>query len=101
MIVLVLLFQNCSTLKKPHTSRQYGAIGTKTENTIPSVKKAMKLHVDMIEIDVFLLNVVNGNHHISTLDEVIKTINKKVPSNFELKGKNTSKPTLEPLEKIL
>ena len=43
--------------------------------------------------------VVKGNHQIPTLEEVIKTIDKKVPLNIELKGKNTAKPTFELLEK--
>lgn len=44
--------------------------------------------------------VLNGNHHIPTLEEVIQTIAKSVPLNIELKGKNTAKPTFLLLEKL-
>ena len=119
-------------MKKPLNIGHRGAMGHETENTIASVKKALELNVDMIEIDVFLIKsgelvvfhdetldsltntsgkiedftleelqkvVVKGNHQIPTLEEVIKTIDKKVPLNIELKGKNTAKPTFELLEK--
>lgn len=33
-----------------------GAMGHATENTIPSIRKAIELEVDMIEIDVFMLD---------------------------------------------
>ena len=119
-------------MKKPLNIGHRGAMGHEPENTIASVKKALELNVDMIEIDVFLIKsgelvvfhdetldsltntsgkiedftleelqkvVVKGNHQIPTLEEVIKTIDKKVPLNIELKGKNTAKPTFELLEK--
>jgi glycerophosphoryl diester phosphodiesterase len=106
-------------------------MGHETENTIASVKKALEVDIDMIEIDVFLIKsgelvvfhdeildsltdtsgsikdftwdelqkvVVKGNHRIPTLEEVIKTIDQKVPLNIELKGKNTAKPTFELLQ---
>ena len=44
--------------------------------------------------------MVNGNHHIPTLDEVIETVDKLVILNIELKGKNTAKPTFKLLEKF-
>lgn len=101
-------------------------MGHETENTIASVKKALELGVDMIEIDVFVLKTgevvvfhdetldnltnhkgnieeysftelqkvkVKGNHSIPTLADVITIIDKKVPLNIELKGKNTAQPT--------
>ena len=41
--------------KKPLNIGHRGAMGHETENTIASVKKALELNVDMIEIDVFLI----------------------------------------------
>lgn len=128
-----LLLQNCTKVEKiPLKIGHRGAMGHETENTIASVKKALELGVDMIEIDVFQIKsgelvvfhdeildsltdtsgriedftleelqrvVVKGNHQIPTLDEVIETIDRLVVLNIELKGKNTTKPTIELLQK--
>jgi glycerophosphoryl diester phosphodiesterase len=132
LLILALTFINCSKMKKPLNIGHRGAMGHETENTIASIKKALELHVDMIEIDVFLIKsgelavfhdeildsltntpgriedftfeelqkvIVKGNHHIPTLEEVIETIDRKVPLNIELKGKNTAAPTFKVLEK--
>ena len=131
LIILALLLHNCSKMKQPLNIGHRGAMGHETENTIASVKKALELGVDMIEIDVFVIKsgelvvfhdeildsltdtsgniedftleelqkvVVKGNHRIPTLEEVINTIDQKVPLNIELKGKNTAKPTFELLQ---
>lgn len=123
---LFSIFISCSSMKKPISIGHRGAMGHETENTIASVKKALDLGVDMIEIDVFVLKtgevvvfhdetldnltnhkgkiedysyselqkvIVNGNHSIPTLAEIITVIDKKVPLNIELKGKNTAQPT--------
>jgi glycerophosphoryl diester phosphodiesterase len=115
-------------MKKPISIGHRGAMGHETENTIASVKKALELKVDMIEIDVFVIKsgeivvfhdevldsltnskgkiedytwgelkkvIVKGNHKIPLLEEVITTIDKKVPLNIELKGKNTAKPVFD------
>ena len=42
-------------MNKPLNIGHRGAMGHETENTIASVKKALELGVDMIEIDVFLI----------------------------------------------
>ncbi|MEH6762605.1 MAG: glycerophosphodiester phosphodiesterase family protein [Maribacter arcticus] len=42
-------------MKKPLIIGHRGAMGHETENTLPSIQKAMDLGVDMIEIDVFKL----------------------------------------------
>ena len=55
LIVLILLFHNCSKMNKPLNIGHRGSMGHETENTIASVKKALELGVDMIEIDVFLI----------------------------------------------
>ncbi|WP_333694639.1 glycerophosphodiester phosphodiesterase [Flavobacterium sp.] len=119
-------------MKKPLNIGHRGAMGHETENTLASVKKALELHVDMIEIDVFLIKsgelvvfhdeildsitntsgriedftfeelqkvIVKGNHRIPTLNEVIEIMDRKVPLNIELKGKNTAQPTFEVLKK--
>jgi len=44
--------------KKPLVIGHRGAMGHETENTIPSIQKALDLGVDMIEIDVF--NIKSG-----------------------------------------
>ena len=131
VVILALLLHNCSKMKQPLNIGHRGAMGHETENTIASVKKALELDIDMIEIDVFLIKsgelvvfhdeildsltdtsgsikdftwdelqkvVVKGNHRNPTLEEVIKTIDQKVPLNIELKGKNTAKPTFELLQ---
>jgi len=132
LFLVFLLFLSCSKMKKPLNIGHRGAMGHETENTIASVKKALELGVDMIEIDVFLIKsgelvvfhdemldsltdasgkieeftldelqkvVVKGNHQIPTLEAVIKSIDKKVPLNIELKVKNTAEPTFHLLQK--
>jgi glycerophosphoryl diester phosphodiesterase len=49
------LFIQCSVMRKPLNIGHRGAMGHETENTISSIKKALELHVDMIEIDVFVI----------------------------------------------
>jgi glycerophosphoryl diester phosphodiesterase len=41
---------------------------------------------------------LTGNHRIPLLTEVLDLIDKKVPINIELKGKNTAKPVFEIME---
>ena len=56
LVLVTLLFQNCSKMEKKLVKIGHrGAMGHETENTIASVKKALELGVDMIEIDVFLI----------------------------------------------
>lgn len=131
---LFFLFLSCTTVKKTINIGHRGAMGHETQNTVASIKKAMKIGVDMIEIDVFVIKsgevvvfhdelldsltnatgkiedftmdelkkvVVNGNHHIPTLEEIIDTIDKKVPLNIELKGKNTAISTHQIVKKYL
>jgi len=49
MIISTSLAQESKLLRIGHR----GAMGHSTENTIESVSKALDLHCDMIEIDVF------------------------------------------------
>lgn len=56
LIATSLFLQNCAEMeKKPLNIGHRGAMGHETENTIASVKKALDLNVDMIEIDIFLI----------------------------------------------
>ena len=50
--ILALILSSC-TMKQPLVIGHRGAMGHETENTLPSIQKAMDLGVDMIEIDVF------------------------------------------------
>ena len=62
-------------MKKPLTIGHRGAMGYETENTIASVKKALELGVDMIEIDVF--QIKSGElvvFHDETLNNLTDTI---------------------------
>ncbi len=70
-----------------------GAMGHETENSLASIQKALDLHVDMIEIDVFKIKsgeivvfhdqmidrLTNGSGDIETFD--LKTL-----KNFDLEG---------------
>jgi glycerophosphoryl diester phosphodiesterase len=75
-VFLLFFFQNCGKVnKKPLNIGHRGAMGHETENTIASVKKALELNVDMIEIDVFLIK--SGElvvFHDETLDNLTDTI---------------------------
>jgi glycerophosphoryl diester phosphodiesterase len=56
LVLVALLMQGYAKMeKKPLIIGHRGAMGHETENTIASVKKALELNVDMIEIDVFLI----------------------------------------------
>ncbi len=53
-VLLIVSFFSCSSPNKdPLIIGHRGAMGHVTENTIPSIKKAIELGVDGIEIDVF------------------------------------------------
>ncbi len=53
-LFICLSLLSCN-MKKPLIIGHRGAMGHETENTLPSIQKAMDLGVDMIEIDVFKL----------------------------------------------
>lgn len=56
LAITCLFLQNCAKMERKHLNIGHrGAMGHETENTIASVKKALELNVDMIEIDVFLI----------------------------------------------
>jgi glycerophosphoryl diester phosphodiesterase len=112
-----------------------GAKGHIAENTIASIRKAIELGADGIEIDVFLcksgeivlfhdktlekltngygniedknleelrkLKVLNSSYSIPTLEEVLKSIDKDVFLNIELKGRNTAQGSLDLIRKYI
>jgi glycerophosphoryl diester phosphodiesterase len=73
LAVLAVLILNSCGMKdsKPLVIGHRGAMGHETENTLVSIKKAMDLGVDMIEIDVFRID--SGEiavFHDSTVDRL-------------------------------
>ena len=52
VLLICLALVSCN-MNKPLVIGHRGAMGHETENTLPSIQKAMDLGVDMIEIDVF------------------------------------------------
>ena len=135
VIFLLLFFVNLNAQNSILNIGHRGAKGHVAENTIASIKKAIELGADGIEIDVFRcltgeivlfhdktlnnltngtgyieekslselkkLNILGSKHSIPTLDEVFKSIGKEVFLNIELKGSNTSKGSLEIVNKYV
>ena len=135
VIFLLLFFVNLNAQNSILNIGHRGAKGHVAENTIASIKKAIELGADGIEIDVFRcltgeivlfhdktlnnltngtgyieekslselkeLNILGSKHSIPTLDEVFKLIGKEVFLNIELKGSNTSKGSLEIVNKYV
>lgn len=75
LVLVTLLLQNCTKMeKKPLNIGHRGAMGHETENTIASVKKALEIGVDVIEVDVFVIK--SGElvvFHDETLDGLTNT----------------------------
>ena len=124
ILLLILLVVSCNTMnEKMLVIGHRGAMGHETENSLPSIQKAMDLGVDMIEIDVFRIKsgeimvfhderverltngagnieeyyfyelrqlLLDGNHAIPMLQDVLKLIDGQVALNIELKGANTA-----------
>ena len=135
VIFLLLFFVNLNSQNSILNIGHRGAKGHVAENTIASIKKAIELGADGIEIDVFRcltgeivlfhdktldnlsngtgyivekslselkeLNILGSKHSIPTLEEVIKSIGKEVFLNIELKGPDTSKGSLEMVNKYV
>ena len=53
VLALICITLASCNMKEPLVIGHRGAMGHETENTLPSIQKAMDLGVDMIEIDVF------------------------------------------------
>ena len=135
VIFLLLFFVNLNAQNSILNIGHRGAKGHVAENTIASIKKAIELGADGIEIDVFRcltgeivlfhdktldnlsngtgyieekslselkeLHILGSKHSIPTLEEVIKSIGKEVFLNIELKGPDTSKGSLEMVNKYV
>ena len=135
VIFLLLFFVNLNAQNSILNIGHRGAKGHVAENTIASIKKAIELGADGIEIDVFRcltgeivlfhdktldnlsngtgyieekslselkeLNILGSKHSIPTLEEVIKSIGQEVFLNIELKGPDTSKGSLEMVNKYV
>ena len=118
-IVLVLFLVACNSMGQDYLVIGHrGAMGHETENSLPSIQKAIDLGVDMIEIDVFKIEsgeivvfhdkrvdrltngggnifdlrklLLDGNHTIPMLQDVLKLIDKQTALNIELKGAGTA-----------
>ncbi|MFI8604936.1 glycerophosphodiester phosphodiesterase [Cellulophaga baltica] len=71
MLLFLLVSSSCMKNKSLLVIGHRGAMGHETENTIPSIKKALELDVDMIEIDVF--KIASGEivvFHDDTIDRL-------------------------------
>ena len=83
-----------------------GAKGLAEENSLESIRQAMKYPVDMIEVDVRMQkSTVVLSHDKTSSDTVycplthaLSEIDGKVPLNIEIKEKKAVKPTLKILE---
>lgn len=97
-LLFLIAITSCMENKKLLVIGHRGAMGHETENTIPSIKKALELHVDMIEIDVFKIatgeivvfhddtvdRLTNGTGNIEDytweeLQKLVVTGNHKIP----------------------
>ena len=70
-VLLLITISSCMENKKMLVIGHRGAMGHETENTIPSINKALELNVDMIEIDVF--KIASGEivvFHDDTVDRL-------------------------------
>ena len=124
VVLLGFLLIGCAKMDRDYLIIGHrGAMGYETENSLPSIQKALDLGVDMIEIDVFKIKsgeivvfhderverltngggnieeyyifdlkrlLLEGNHTIPMLQDVLKLIDNKVALNIELKGANTA-----------
>lgn len=124
IVLLILGLMSCNEANKDYLVIGHrGAMGHETENSLPSIQKALDLGVDMIEIDVFKIKsneivvfhderverltngggnieeyfifdlkklLLDGNHTIPMLQDVLKLINNTVALNVELKGAGTA-----------
>jgi len=75
---ICLTLASCN-MKEPLVIGHRGAMGHETENTLPSIQKAMDLGVDMIEIDVF--KIKSGEVVVFHDDKLDRLTN--APGNIE------------------
>lgn len=77
--LICLNLASCHMKKGPLVIGHRGAMGHETENTLPSIQKAMDLGVDMIEIDVF--KIKSGEIVVFHDDKLDRLTN--APGNIE------------------
>lgn len=99
VLLCLLLLQSCQQMNSFMVIGHRGAMGHETENTIASIKKALEMEVDMIEIDVFKIKsgeivvfhddevdrLTNGtglieNYTFKELEQLLVTGNHKIPT---------------------
>ncbi len=106
-ILCAVCILGCKTNSKMLNIGHRGAMGHETENTVASVKKALELGVDMIEIDVFVLK--SGEvvvFHDETLDSLTDAKGRIEEYTFDdlkkvrVKG-NHAIPTLQEVLEII
>ena len=76
---ICITLASCSMKEEPLVIGHRGAMGHETENTLPSIQKAMDLGVDMIEIDVF--KIKSGEIVVFHDDQLDRLTN--APGNIE------------------
>ena len=76
---ICLTLASCHMKKEPLVIGHRGAMGHETENTLPSIQKALDLGVDMIEIDVF--KIKSGEVVVFHDDKLDRITN--APGNIE------------------
>lgn len=79
LALICLTLVSCQMKKEPLVIGHRGAMGHETENTLPSIQKAMDLGVDMIEIDVF--KIKSGEIVVFHDDKLDRLTN--APGNIE------------------
>ena len=76
---ICITLASCNMKEEPLVIGHRGAMGHETENTLPSIQKAMDLGVDMIEIDVF--KIKSGEIVVFHDDKLDRLTN--APGNIE------------------
>lgn len=79
LVIICSTIASCHMKKEPLVIGHRGAMGHETENTLPSIQKAMDLGVDMIEIDVF--KIKSGEIVVFHDDKLDRLTN--APGNIE------------------
>lgn len=79
LVIICFTIASCHMKKEPLVIGHRGAMGHETENTLPSIQKAMDLGVDMIEIDVF--KIKSGEIVVFHDDKLDRLTN--APGNIE------------------
>ncbi|WP_299322196.1 glycerophosphodiester phosphodiesterase family protein [uncultured Maribacter sp.] len=79
LVFICITLASCNMKEEPLVIGHRGAMGHETENTLPSIQKAMDMGVDMIEIDVF--KIKSGEIVVFHDDKLDRLTN--APGNIE------------------